>query len=240
MPSPTSTARECFLFNRDHHNHIKTVLESLNSELFLDARCYLGGGTAIALRFGEFRQSLDLDFMVSSTDGYRELREMVKGPGFESLTVRELPLLREPMVDQYGIRAILEAAGVPIKFEIISEGRISFETPGPDDEICGMRTLCLLDMVASKLLANSDRWADTSVFSRDLIDLAMIEPDDNLMDEAVSKAEGAYGVSVVSDLDKAIDYHRENPHRLDRCMRELQMDSTPKALLWDRMQRLYR
>ncbi|GAA3145763.1 hypothetical protein GCM10020255_024930 [Rhodococcus baikonurensis] len=103
-----------------------------------------------------------------------------------------------------------------------------------------MATLSLLDMATSKLLANSDRWADTSVFSRDLIDLAMMEPSNGLMDEAVDKAEAAYGSSVVRDLDKAIDYHRDNPHRLDQCIRELKMDSTPKALLWDRIQRLYR
>ena len=32
-------------------------------------------------------------------------------------------------------------------------------------------------MTASKLLANSDRWADDGVFSRDLIDLAMLQPE---------------------------------------------------------------
>lgn len=39
---------------------------------------------------------------------------------------------------------------------------------------------------------------------------------------------------------EALRTYRENPHRLDQCMRELNMDSTPKALRWDRIQRLYR
>lgn len=228
------------MFSRDHHNRIGTVLESLNSELLRDASCYFGGGTAIALRFGEFRESVDVDFMVSDTRGYRELRERVKSAGFGALTVRAVAVVRAPIADQYGIRAILDAGGVPIKFEIISEGRINFETPGGQDEVCGVATLSLLDMAASKLLANSDRWADTSVFSRDLIDLAMMQPDSRLMDGAISKAQGAYGASVVEDLNKAIDFHRTNPHRLDQCLRELKMDSTPKALLWDRIRRLYR
>ncbi|MDZ7912956.1 MAG: nucleotidyl transferase AbiEii/AbiGii toxin family protein [Rhodococcus sp. (in: high G+C Gram-positive bacteria)] len=228
------------MFSRDHHNLIKTVLESLNSELLRDTSCYFGGGTAIALRFGEFRESIDVDFMVSSAAGYRTLRELIKSSGFKSIMVRQVPLVRDPVADQYGIRAILDVGGTPIKFEIVSEGRISFEIPGRDDEVCGVATLSLLDMATSKLLANSDRWADTSVFSRDLIDLAMMEPSNGLMDEAVDKAEAAYGSSVVRDLDKAIDYHRDNPHRLDQCIRELKMDSTPKALLWDRIQRLYR
>lgn len=178
--------------------------------------------------------------MVSSASGYRELRERVRSSGFDSLTVHEIAIVREPVADQYGIRAILEVSGAPIKFEIVSEGRISFEAPRVDDAVCGVTTLSILDMAASKLLANSDRWADTSVYSRDLIDLAMMEPDRPLMDEAVGKAEEAYGASVVKDLNRAIDYHRENPHRLDQCMRKLQIDSTPKALLWDRIQRLHR
>lgn len=211
----------------------------MDGELLRDTCCYFGGGTAIALRFGEFRESVDIDFMVSSTSGYKELRERVKNIGFDSLTVRSLPLVRQPVADQYGIRTIVDA-GVPIKLEIVSEGRISFETPDAADQVCGVATLTALDMATSKLLANSDRWADTSVFSRDLIDLAMMEPDNHLADEAISKAESAYGTSVVRDLNKAIDYHRDNPHRLDQCIRELKMDSTPKALLWDRIQRLYR
>jgi len=31
-------------------------------------------------------------------------------------------------------------------------------------------------MATSKLLANSDRWADEGVFNRDVIDLAMMQP----------------------------------------------------------------
>lgn len=72
------------MFSRDHHNHIATVLESLNSELLRATGCYFGGGTAIALRFGEFRESVDIDFMVSSTSGYRELRELVRSSGFNA------------------------------------------------------------------------------------------------------------------------------------------------------------
>lgn len=45
---------------------------------------------------------------------------------------------------------------------------------------------------------------------------------------------------MVRDLNRAIDFHRENSHQLDRCMRELKMGSIPKALLWDRIKRLYR
>lgn len=101
-------------------------------------------------------------------------------------------------------------------------------------------TLTDLDLAASKLLANSDRWADSSVFSRDVIDLAMMRPTPDLLARAVTKAESAYGQAIRSDLDKAIDYLRDNPHRLGDCMRALQMDDTPRAVLWDRIKKLRR
>ena len=42
-------------------------------------------------------------------------------------------------------------------------------------------------MAASKLLANSDCWADDSVHSRDVIDLAMIKMPKRQLEKAVIK-----------------------------------------------------
>ena len=89
--------------------------------------------------------------------------------------------------------------------------------------MCGVATLTPLDMAASKLLANSDRWRDDAVMSRDLIDLAMMQPDRALFDGPLAKATAAYGKSVAVDLDKAIETLRARPQRLDRCMEALQM-----------------
>lgn len=36
---------------------IASVLEALDAGLLADSRCYFGGGTAIALRYGEYRES---------------------------------------------------------------------------------------------------------------------------------------------------------------------------------------
>jgi len=41
-------------------------------------------------------------------------------------------------------------------------------------------------MATSKLLANSDRWRDDAVMSRDLIDLAMMAPSKGLMTQAMA------------------------------------------------------
>lgn len=133
------------MFSRGHLQRIESLLEALDKDLLRDASCYLGGGTAIALRFGGFRESIGVDFLVSSTSGYREIRELVKTSGFDSLAVREIPVVRAPVTDQYGIRAVLEVGGVPIKFEIVLEGRLSFDAPGP-----GGRDLRHNDVISSR------------------------------------------------------------------------------------------
>ena len=73
-------------------------------------------------------------------------------------------------------RGRVQVDGQPIKFEIVFEARIALEAPGADDAVCGVPSLTPLDMATSKLLANADRWLDDGVFSRDLIDLAMMTP----------------------------------------------------------------
>lgn len=111
----------------------------------------------------------------------------------------------ELRADQYGIRTRVQMDGQAIKFEIVFEARIPLDAPGEADEVCGVPTLTTLDMATSKLLANSDRWPDDGVFSRDLIDLAMMRPPLPLLRRAVAKAEGAYGGAVRRDLARAID-----------------------------------
>lgn len=149
------------------------------------------------------------------------------------------PLGREVRADEYGIRTMLLVDGQPIKFEIVREGRIEFEQPGRTDVICGISTLTPLDMTVSKMLANADRWGDDGVFSRDLIDLAMMNPRLPLLRQAAAKAEQAYGNSVRNCLDKAIDRFQNRLGHAERCMEVMAMEC-PKALLWQRMRGLSR
>ena len=128
-------------------------------------------------------------------------------------------------------------AGVAIKFEIIHEGRIDLDTPSPNDEICGVRILTRTDQVATKLLANDDRWADTSTFSRDLIDLAMMKPDTAALKAGARKAVDAYGRTVGVSLNNAVAYLQDRPHRLDDYLRALKIDA-PRAVVWQRIREL--
>ncbi|MFY2860421.1 nucleotidyl transferase AbiEii/AbiGii toxin family protein [Mycobacterium sp. THU-M104] len=132
-------------------------MEALDAELLADSSCYFGGGTAISLRYGEYRESRDIDLLISDGSGYAELRERLRGPeGFNALTKLPIPTLRPVIADQYGIRTVLDVDGEPIKFEIIREARIELQEPDSGDSICGILTLTALDMASSKLLANSD------------------------------------------------------------------------------------
>lgn len=229
------------MFERPHHQRIARVLQALDGDLLRAQHCWFGGGTVMALRYGEYRESVDIDFLVSNLAGYRELRQRLTQAGgiVNLLRANAAPLeqSREVRADQYGIRTALLVAGQVIKFEIVLEGRMTLEPPTPDDEICGITTLTPLDMAAGKLLANSDRWADDGMFSRDLIDLAMMEAPLLLLQRALVKAEAAYGAAILRDLEKALTRLMSRQGWLERCMQAMDM-RPPKALLWQRLRKL--
>ena len=228
------------MFKREHHQKIFEVLQRLDAQVLKNHACYFGGGTAIALMNGEYRESVDIDFLVSDLMSYRALRELLTGPeGIAAITKsgRELVLAREIRTDQYGIRAMLLVGGINIKFEIISEGRIAFDTPKDKDCVGDIVTLSRIDLVASKILANADRWSDDSVFSRDVIDLAMMKVNKKELHQAFEKARMAYGDSVAVSLEKAIDRLFIKEGLLDSCMTAMKI-SVPKAVLWQNLENL--
>ena len=229
------------MFERPHHQRIGLVLQALDGDLLRAHQCWFGGGTVMALRYGEYRESVDIDFLVSDLVGYRGLRQRLTQEGGIANLLRAyaapLEQSREVRADQYGIRTTLQVAGQAIKFEIVLEGRMTLERPAAEDEICGIATLTPLDMAAGKLLANSDRWADDGVFSRDLIDLAMMQAPLPLLRRALAKAEAAYGSAVLRDLEKALTRLMNRPDWLERCMQAMDM-KLAKALLWQRLRQL--
>ena len=101
----------------------------------------------------------------------------------------------------------------------------------------GLATATVTDLVAMKLLANSDRWADPTVFSRDIIDLAMIQPNRQVLTQAIAKASVAYGEGVVRDARSAIAWLLERGAVLQRCQQAMGMEQ-PRAVLVHRLRRL--
>lgn len=218
------------MFERAHHQRIAAILQSLDSSMLLKNRCLFGGGTAIALAHGEFRESLDIDFICSSVEGYRDLRQLFNAQDQTWLFKQPVQIVREPRADQYGIRLAAAVDAVPVKIEIVFEGRIALRDPLAADRIEGVWTLCAEDLVATKLMANADRYADDSVMGRDLIDLAMLSPNGSLNPDGVAKARRAYGESIDKAFSRGKELLLDRDGRLVKCMKAMQMKLAPDQL----------
>lgn len=219
------------------------ALQALDAELLAAHACWFGGGTAMALRFGEYRESLDIDLLAADADGYRFLRERLTGPTGVQALARDgafLAQARPVRADAYGLRTQLLVDGVAIKFEIVREARIALDRPTAKDRVAGVATLSLVDLLAEKLLANADRWADSSTFARDLIDLAMVDPPRGALQAALVKARGAYGDGVDRTLQQAQQRLASQPERLRESLRALRMGGTTPAQLLQRLKALAR
>lgn len=231
------------MFERPHHQRIAAVLGRLDGGLLSTLGCYFGGGTAIALRHGEYRESVDIDFLVADADCYRSLRSRVRESGLAALTRpgSDPPAnLGGIRIDQYGIRTWVNEQGVEIKFEIVRESRVALLAPARKDFVCGVPSLSVLDLATSKLLAHVDRGLDDSTFNRDLLDLAMMEPSAALQRQAVEKAGGAYGHHTVRDkLLEGIGRLREREGWLRRCLGVMSM-TTPEAVVWQKLRLIER
>ena len=121
------------MFKRTHHQAIEQVLRLMNADLLKVHQCYFGGGTAIALRHGEYRESVDIDLMVSDLASYRALRTLVRESGSvlglfnENTTL--ISQLREVRADQYGIRTAIGLGQHNIKFEQHIHNKTIYQSP---------------------------------------------------------------------------------------------------------------
>lgn len=210
------------MFDRPHHQRIAKLLASLNANFLAESGCYFGGETAIALSLNEYRESVDVDFLCSSLDGYRVLRNTITNASLGDIVSQPVELVRDVRADRYGIRTFVRIDGTPIKFEIVSEGRI--EITGSMHVMFGVPTLSQEDMYAEKLLANADRCVDQSAASRDAIDLAMlIEHWGPVPEAAWDKARRVYGRSIDNYYSKAIALVSDAGYLLS-CLHKMQMD----------------
>lgn len=213
-------------FARDQHNAILKALRALDGDYLMATKCYFGGGTAIVLELGEYRQSIDIDFLCADQAGYRALRTAIGGqPNLDRLLRdgAEIECLREVRADQYGLRTVIRSQGTPIKLEIVRERRI--DLAGEIDPRYGLPVLSRPHMYAEKLMANSDRWYQPDVASRDILDLSvMISRWGPVPDEAWVIAEEVYGQKVREDFEKAVEKIRK-PEHIESCAEKMQIDA---------------
>ncbi len=210
-------------FDLDRHNKILTILNSLDDEILKKGSAYFGGGTLLALDLDEYRWSKDIDFIASvSSSGYGYLRKIVFDRGYQGL-FRDLSKIKigRGTTDQYGICMVVLVDDEPIKTEIIAEVRFELDSPRYP-KWSPVACLSLSDCFTSKLLANSDRFTDESIESRDLIDLAVLRLQSVIPLEARQKAEKAY--EVMRPLKRAIQRFQERPEYRRKCFAGLQIE----------------
>ncbi|AGY58248.1 nucleotidyl transferase AbiEii/AbiGii toxin family protein [Gloeobacter kilaueensis] len=205
------------------------MLRQLNSNFLEECTAFFGGGTLITLLYGEYRLSQDIDFACPAGSGYRFLRNQVQKMGCNALfhNTEDIEIPRPPRTDQYGIRFPVCIEGELIKFEIFCEARIQLGSPSRPS---WAPVACLneIDTFAEKLLANADRWLDSSVECRDLIDLCFMRRTHPMPQEAVQKATDAY--DVLPSLHRAIRRFQENPQERHRCFTALEIKDRPAAI----------
>jgi Nucleotidyl transferase AbiEii toxin, Type IV TA system len=230
----SASAAVSTLADRPENRVALSVLACADADLLREHEAWLGGGTAVSLRCGEFRVSRDLDFLCASLDGYRELRARVRVDGLRALFPRGVTLLREPRTDRYGIRLAVGLGDAAIKVEIVSEGRISLQ--GVTDPALPSSRLCDADLAAEKLLANDDRYLDDGALGRDMVDLLMLEHTlGAIPGSAWEKARRAYGPSVDRAWQGALRRMQARPDLVSRVFESLGVSDEARDLVARRL-----
>jgi hypothetical protein len=208
-------------FRKPHHRAVAAILSTMNVPFLERARCYFGGGTCVALLLDEFRESRDIDFLCSSRDGFRQLRETVTEGSLGRILRRKVPLAREVRSDRDGIRTFITAGDLRIKFEIVLEARIDLKSAS--DRFLGVPVLDLECLSAEKFLANADRGLDESAKARDVIDLAFLAAHYGVktLEPGMRLAETAYGSAVRHYLDLVLGKFGADSRYASACARSL-------------------
>jgi len=217
---------------RPEHAAVVKLLRALDGPALSRHGVTFAGGTRIALAYGEYRVSRDVDFLAVDRHGYASLRAEVRERGVAILFVpgADVQLPREARMDQYGIRLPVVVAGEKLKVEFIAEGRVELDR-GQPGLYSDVPWATVLDCFVEKILANSDRWADDAYLSRDLIDLGALTLHEGPIPEAAwLKAEGAYGPTAARDLERAAERFVEREDHQQRCFERLDVRGREELL----------
>lgn len=217
------------MFELDHHQKVITILRSLRSDFFTEISAYFGGGTFLTLLYDEYRQSRDIDFICPVGEGYRRLRSEIYDKNYNAVfkDFSDISFPGEIKADQYGVRFVVKADGIPIKFEIIAEARISLQS-AEFHSWSEVPCLSATDAWAEKLLSNADRWADRVVESRDLIDLSILRLQSEIPKHSIEKAEYAY--PVIKPLEKSVRFFQTDSGYRKTCFSSLQVKDRSKII----------
>jgi hypothetical protein len=218
------------MFKRPHHQKIASVLKSMNVDLLTKAECYFAGGTAITLQINEYRESVDIDFICSSKEGYKLLRNSISHDLGNILT-KPIKHIRDVRIEREKFSTFLDIEGTPIKIEFLAEGNTSIS--GAMNTDLGVPTLSRTDMFAQKLMANADRGGDKATLSRDIVDLSfMIREWGHIPLESWSKAYESYGDYLINGFFTGIQLIQNKPY-LESCLSKMKTDKLQMNLIYD-------
>lgn len=213
------------------HNQILQILEAVNQDFFQECFALFGGGTMLALEYGEYRLSRDIDFLCPYGEAFSHLRRGVFEQGYKALfdldRCHEISFPRDIRTDRDGVRFAVQTGETVLKFEIVAEGRITFESSS-QPKWSPVACLSLVDQIAEKLLATGDRWADGAIYSRDLIDLSILKQKTAFPNAAIAKAEATY--PTIEPLRRAILTFQAKPDYRLHCYEHLQVE-TPAVVI---------
>jgi hypothetical protein len=158
------------MYQRAHHNIIHRLLTQFNSDFLEENNILFGGGTRIALELGEYRESIDIDFLCPDTASYRAVRKQITSNNLGDIIAGNVTLAREVMPNRYAVRTVLELDGTRVKLEFVSfdDYKIHSMEDSPFPVPCIDRDSCYI----TKLLAHADRHAEP--IRKDFIDLLMM------------------------------------------------------------------
>lgn len=210
------------MFKRPLHQKILEALQAFDAELLSRAECYFAGGTAIVLSLDEYRESVGIEFLCASKEGYRLLRNCVGSNDLGLLVKTSLPVVREVRSDRNKTYTVVAVGDTKIKIEFVSEGRVALS--GGWHPTLPVPVLCRDDLYTQKLLANDDRGLDRSTLSRDIIDLAMmIQGWGEISRASWDKAYAAYGDRLSRMFHHAVGMIDKREYLLS-CLDHMAMD----------------
>jgi len=218
------------MYKREHHNYINQILQSLDSDMLQKSDCYFGGGTAISLMLNEYRESVDIDFLCGTNEGYSFLMEHAFD-GLRSFFKTPTKFVREPKIGRDAVRMVIDVNDIPIKFEIIRSGKASLK--GGINPQFGVPTLSREELFSEKLLANASRGLDRAFLSRDIIDLGMmIAGWKHIPEVSWLSAFSQFKSQTVKKFNSSISLIENNEY-FKRCLDKMQINDSLSSVILD-------
>lgn len=185
---------------KEYFKKVKRFIKNLQEKIFLENQIYFGGGSAIALKYDEFRFSKDLDFLSSSKNGFYQLKNRIREDGISYLLKNEeLIKVIDCKTNNYKITILLEMEETPLKIEILHT--LDFKIEGDFNKELNIPQLSINDMFAQKISACIDRGLDKNTYGRDLLDLCvLLDKNKTINNDVLDNIENIYGKNFYKTL----------------------------------------